>query len=490
MVMNSTHASLRSEPKLLTLSKLLSLLGIAVFSLLIISRPMVATSVVYGVPLLAVALLNRSRFSVWLFLVAAAPLVGIVKGLTQSRYAPFMLDILLIFLVGSGVAYWLTHRTLQTKWMDALIVLYLVICLFQIFNPNVPTLVAGLEGFRAIAFQTLGFFAGAFYLTSSSRIRRYMIVLTVVAIFTALYGIKQFFYPSWVDNNIISLTGAAVITYTSKGQMRAFSTLPGPFHFGIFMVFAVLLMQCFRNHLKVKLLYLFGIPVCLIALLLSITRGNWLALAGGLLAYTVLRALETRRFLLTLLKILIGVSLIVIFCLSTYLLVQQIQDLPGFKVIFERLTSLTMMFEDEHYLGRVEGWQREVMPALRRNPWGYGLASALDSFSHRPDFIGHYFFTSHNQYLKVALELGLFGILVFIFIMIGGLVIAFRNFRLVSEPILKSTAVLFMAMWVAVNISSMASPILDAYPINLYFWALMGVVTRLPLIEKRDFLSS
>jgi O-antigen ligase len=196
--------------------------------------------------------------------------------------------------------------------------------------------------------------------------------------------------------------------------------------------------------------------------------------------------LEARRFLLTLLKILIGVSLIAIFCLSTYLLVQQIQDLPGFKVIFERLTSLTAMFEDEHYLGRIEGWQREVMPALRRNPWGYGLASALDSFSHRPDFIGHYFFTSHNQYLKVALELGLFGVLIFAIIMFTSLIVAFRNYRLIADPILKSTAVLFIAMWVAVNISSMASPILDAYPINLYFWTLMGVVTRLPVIEQRE----
>jgi len=456
---------------LLLLLFLTVLCSVAAFS--VVQSPYVVISLLLGSPALVFMATEKTRFVGLLVIFAAAPFMGIVKTFTGVRYAPLMLDIALYALFTSCILSRMVLSRLRLSTLSMLVLLFIALASAQILNPNMPGLLSGLEGLRPY-FQAFGFFAGIWLIKSTKQIKQVVITLFCSSLLVAVYGIKQFFYPTSIDLNIINMTTASPISYTALGQMRAFSTLPGPFHLGIYMVMMILLVVLLLHRKEKRFFLISAAALYILTLLVTITRTNWIGLIGALAFYMYLLALErkvrlTFRVVLPICILITGATLLS-------------RSHPYFSVVSDYIASIGSITETSHFKGRIEGWRDSELPAILSNPlFGYGTGSALDSFSHRSVYFTK--FTSHSLYLKYALELGVTGLALYLMILYTCMKQGIKTYLRLKDTYLKSIAGWILAFIVTVSICGLSGPMLDAYPTNMFFWFMLGLLVNLKNIE-------
>jgi O-antigen ligase len=460
---------------------LLLLLAICtVTAVSVVNSPYLVISLLLGSPALLLVATEKKKFTALLIIFALAPFMGIVKTFTGVRYAPLMLDIALWFLFTFCILSRIITSRLKLSSLGVLILLFIGLSAVQMFNPNIHGLVTGLEGFRPY-YQAFGFFTGIWLIKSKRQVRQFLLTLCCSSLLVAAYGMKQFFYPTSIDLKVINMSTASSITFTALGQMRAFSTMSSPFHLGMYMVMMILLMVALFQQKKRQGYLFFAIAVYLVTIFLTLTRSSWIGLFGALAFYIFLLFSE-RRSRLTVRAIAIVGGFI--FGIAWFA-----QTHPYFSVISDYFTSLGTITETTHFQGRIEGWMDTTLPAIMRNPFvGYGTGSALDSFSHRSIYLTK--FTSHSLYLKYAIEMGIGGLVLFLLILITSLKHGIKAYLQLKDIYLKSLAGWILTFIVAVSISGLSGPMLDAYPVNLYFWFLLGLLFKLKDIEKEPETSS
>ncbi|MBK6710109.1 MAG: O-antigen ligase family protein [Chloroflexi bacterium] len=348
------------------------------------------------------------------------------------------------------------------------------------FNPNVPSLQAGAEGLRKFAYASILFYMGRhFFRLKDVVLFQKLLIIASVAI--SLYGLKQFFFMSAVDYRMIALASASPTTYLMGGWIRPFSTLPGPFHLGIYLVVVTLLLlarlMMKYGRFSTRLLVPFILLLHGVVLLFTRTKGNWVGLAAGVV---MLMVLQTRRPLKLFFQ-LIGLALAVVIIVSVVL---ALASSNSQKVLNDAIVAITNPLEAPTFVYRVQLWNEVMIPALRENPlWGYGTSSAGEGLSNLYEGTGSKHFPSHNLYLKVFLELGLVGVFLFLTLVVGSLL---KSWRFVRRSHLSSPDIVLTQHWaiatiVAFLVAGLVIPTLDVYPVNYYFWLFLG------LISSREF---
>lgn len=211
---------------------------------------------------------------------------------------------------------------------------------------------------------------------------------------------------------------------------------------------------------KVKMLYLLALPVLLYTLVLTASRSGFLALVVILLVIFM----KSRRKLT--LAIIIGVAAVAIFSSLT-----DIQK--------ERYFSITQKDARgaESAKGRIEGIFESFKVAMNKPIIGHGLGTSLEATFNAIGVAQ----PAHNLYAEIMQELGLFGLLIFLFF-IGSIISNFRTsrMRVYADPrqsfYLKNVTVA-MGVWLVMNIFfSFASYGLSSY--EWYLFAGLSVVVR------------
>ena len=132
-------------------------------------------------------------------------------------------------------------------------------------------------------------------------------------------------------------------------------------------------------------------------------------------------------------------------------------------------------------------WTDEIIPALREQ-WllGYGTSSAGEGLQNLYEGTTSQFFYSHNLYIKVLLEMGLIGFVVFLVLVGTSMLGGFRY--LYRVKMVQPQAVMLLQWSLAVTVSFLIGGIviatLDAYPANYYFWLLLGVLSRAKTLSE------
>ena len=97
---------------------------------------------------------------------------------------------------------------------------------------------------------------------------------------------------------------------------------------------------------------------------------------------------------------------------------------------------------------------------------------------------------SESWWVKVILELGVPGLLLFA-ALLGWLVVrAYRAHRAVRDPrlIAVSAALLGFVIWVVLYLTK--GPAIDLDPVNVYFWLFAGVLLRLPTFSREPIAAT
>lgn len=409
------------------------------------------------------------RLLLWLLI--GAMFINVAKIALGSRYWILMADI-----VTGGLFLWvLVQGLLQgRKWLriEWLLFTFIAIGFLQLFNPNVPSMFVGVEGFRRLVFQMLVFFVAV----AAASNRRYVLktfqIIGICALPILLYGVKQFFYLSSFDYAIIASNTASIDTWQIFGKTRAFSIFNGPFHLGLFsgLVFWVA-MALYAERRKAWHVVLAVISV--LACLASMTRSSVVALAGSvpLVLFFTYRHRRMRIIWITLVVLL---ALAILGWLLTALV-------PELGMLFGSLSSIDDMSQGTRFTSRFEGYAHG-WSLLKSHPAGLGMGSAADAMEQYFDPSGKIHVTSHNLFLRVALETGWPGLIVFLLILLMLASAALRLRNRGDAP----AAMLLAGPLTMIMIAGLTGSSIGAYPVNLLLWAFSGLMCGLAMKTRGE----
>lgn len=429
-----------------------------------------------GIPIIIPAIHSPVKAVSATIILAIIPLTSLLKAVTGSRLAPltFDLGILIVFIL-HAIKHTLFHSA-RIRISELLLFCFLSLALLQIFNPNVPSLQAGVEGFRKFAFMSIAFYLGI-NMVKSQEVRFFQKILMILSPIISIYGIKQFLTPSSIDYNLINLSTSSQITYLMGGQIRPFSTLPGPFHLGAYLVITSLLsllIILLTRQAITRTILTTSFVIQIITLFLTRTKGNWVGLGVGIV---------TSILLLSKTKIAALQRLAFIAFFGAFVNIILITLLPDSRsqALIDAVTAVIMPSEAPTLLFRMDIWRQIIIPAILSKPLlGYGTSSAGEGLGNLYENTSSLYFPSHNLYFKIWLEMGLFGLVLFLAIVSMSLRCGLITLRYSKDinPGDRITLIWGIATISAFLTAGLVIPILDAYPVNYYFWFLLGVLAQ------------
>jgi O-antigen ligase len=402
---------------------------------------------------------------------------GLARGIFGVPIYAGLLDVALLCLAGVIALGFIRRREMpRLSILMVLIGAYLLLALIEILNPNVPSLRAGVEGYRKTAFTMLAFFVVV--LSGELDAGRFFRIVALGSVPTFIWAGRQFLSPLPVELNIISSAGTSPISFHSGQVLRAFAPTAGPFHLGILggaILIIALVLAASRGSR-----WLLVAAVAGLGLGLSITRANMVGLIAACVVLAIAASPMRERLRTAVLAAgPVGVALVsVLFAVGA--LAQNPGASPGAPLpgsstpphgttVGNIITTIEDPIADKSLQFRFSYWQ-DFAAAVRERPLiGYGTSAAADGFDHFYAGTGSSNFEPHSLYFKAALELGLGGLALLLAIFASLIAAIVRGWRFdrVTAPIALGTLTL-------VAVSGVTGPMLDAYPVNLLFWSICG----------------
>ncbi|BBZ27700.1 hypothetical protein MMAD_19950 [Mycolicibacterium madagascariense] len=245
---------------------------------------------------------------------------------------------------------------------------------------------------------------------------------------------------------------------TSGGFLRTFSTFVNPFPFGLYVMIALLVggaVALAEPSRRRNLGFLCLSPIMVVAMASSIVRAAILGLVIGMIWLAILRF---RALLLPL-----GLGAVTL------------------AAVFPFVPELSKVFLSSNSLGeRGAGWS-DVISSILVHPIGRGLGtsgSAADRIStaegvHIGGVSTNY--QPDNYYVKMLLELGPVGLWLVLLWLVVALVWTTRLGRALPGRD-GALALGVSASIVAAMAASLVATYFEIFPIDVYFWLLLGVV--------------
>jgi O-antigen ligase len=205
----------------------------------------------------------------------------------------------------------------------------------------------------------------------------------------------KFFHLLFVSGVI--LTVASLIILSSKG-FEFTSRIPSLwYHYNLvaayFMVLLFFNLSFIVNSKKSRktVFYIISLLLILFGLIMTQTRGIWLATLAGIAFYILKRP-----------KLLLPVSIVTMLIFFAF-----------YSVVMDRILSVVNFSYDVSSIGRLQAWIASAVLIKENLLLGYGF----DSFRFLRDSVFTVYFVilphPHNTYLTLALDLGLIGFLLY-----------------------------------------------------------------------------
>jgi len=388
-----------------------------------------------------------------LLLAALVPYDGLLLIAPAPSIASGWKEALVLLTLGASIASG-SSRSLRTVrlpgWAIVAMGLLLLAIIGAAFVPWVQSVQALKIGFFYIL-VTVIVFRNPF--TARDR-HHFVTILMVNAVITAAYGVAQ---------QLIGGGGLAAMGYeynvtirTAGGILRSFSTFNQPFGFGLFVMMVLLVggsVALSRPGTWRNAAFLLATPLLIAGMAASIVRGAYLGLAVGVLLLAIVRY---RALLL-----LVPVAVVIVLSLPT-------------KV-------LGAVFSSSSLNERGTGWG-QIIDEVLRHPFGIGIGSTGSVAEKVAEITGSRaaFYQPDSQYVKMLLELGVVGLWLLLALFVTGFAYALTVARRGIDPD-SAFALGIAASMLAVIAASAVSTYLEIFPMDFYFWLLLGVLTCIPI---------
>ncbi len=272
------------------------------------------------------------------------------------------------------------------------------------------------------------------------------------------------------------LVGGSLVYSPSQGMIRLPGTFVAPWQWGWFLIsnaYFTFAASFFDNKLIWRLLGFLGMAIVFVSALIS---GQRIALALVPVCVIILialllvtRLLDFKRFI----PIIGALGALIFGGLIVYA-----------DVVQERLDSFISRWQASPP-GDIIAHQFDfIMPLIDGKPFGNGLGSATNSARmFGPTLLVETWFP------KIMYETGLIGVLAFLLFVSALSWFTFSAYRQVKDRNLKGFALCFWIFVVFISYQTYYYP-LDVDPVAVYYWSIVGVLLRLPAIEKAERLAA
>ncbi|WP_083055473.1 O-antigen ligase family protein [Mycolicibacterium bacteremicum] len=297
----------------------------------------------------------------------------------------------------------------------ALSALVAVIGTLEILNPNVPSLTVGLLGFRKSIAFVLGVVIGLGWL--GSRMKGLRLVWWCMFVSASISLAVHLYFPM-----IAAAIPRSADKYTSLigGIERMQGLFAGPFHVSMLGVFLVLSAMAPATVIRSGYLRVAAVLVGLGCVYYSQVRTGLVALGVGALVMVLVTG-SVKQWVSRLFAF-VGLALLAMLYIDP--ITQYLRQFTALRLLLDG------GLDDSRFSQRYKSWS-DGWEMIERSPlWGHGSGSAGDTLG--PYFAGGYHLTSHNTFLKYAVEGGVLQGVIFIALCVG-LAMAVRPSRDVTR---------------------------------------------------------
>lgn len=214
-------------------------------------------------------------------------------------------------------------------------------------------------------------------------------VIYIVSIFVFVFGLIQYISPSftmplkWVDSENYKIT------------KRIYSTFFNPNIYGYY-ISAIMIISCveIENNTKNKSISKVVVVLGLISLILTFSRTSWLALCVTL---AIAGFLHDKKYF-------------------KYAVITAIAILTFDGILGIDRTNPIKAANDSGFLYRIEIWKASLKIFKDYPITGIGFGTLFDYLCSYSDTISAFVEHSHNMYIQIAVEMGILGIVLAIYI--------------------------------------------------------------------------
>jgi putative inorganic carbon (HCO3(-)) transporter len=348
-----------------------------------------------------------------------------------------------------------------------LLLVWLVINVFQIFNPSAPSLLGWVLAVKSNLYPVIYFFIFYYTITSFRFIKRIILIWLGLVFLAALYSFKQRYiglasYESFVYSN--ELKSSLYITW---GKLRVFSFMNDPMSYAMVLLYSLILAFSFF-FLKIsplkKLLLIVFFVVVLWSLLLTGTRTAYFLLPVSMLVFGLL---NLNWKILTMVFVMLIVGAGVVFTSSN-------PQLHIFKTAFRGSedASLNVRLKNQQF----------IRPYIYQKPFGWGLASTggFGRMFNGGTMIGN--FPPDSEYVRIAIENGWIGLLAWLIIQFLIFRKALFEFFMTKNQQLRIYYAAFLSLFYIIIIAQYPQEALRVPPTGIIFGFVLAMLARL-----RDF---
>lgn len=323
--------------------------------------------------------------------------------------------------------------------------------------------------FHWLAFIILAFISLFFSFDTKASLAEWLRLLSIMAVY--LSSIFLFSSKEDLPKLIKTIIASAVIPsifalwqfFTNNGLSiplegiynRIYGTFAHPNLLAYYLVMPIILgLFLFLNGNRKKissLLFLIFSLFLILILALTFTRGAWLCLI------IIIAILGTVRYRQLLLVAILSICLIFMFS----------------GTINKRVNDLLANRSGNSIEWRFNLWNDAKEYAKEKPFFGHGTGLAKELILEKR---GEKFGSSdpHNDYLKILIENGFFGLLAYLILIAGLIVSLFKKYILTQQPIFRALLLLALSLSFAFYLLSSADNILRNTALQWSFWALMG----------------
>lgn len=372
------------------------------------------------------------------------------------------------------LGFFLKQKTLK-DWtvvrdpVGIMVLIWIVYNLLQVLNPWAASKMSWLYTIRSVAFVMFLYFIFSLHIRTKQFVRVILGVWIALSACVALYALKQQYIgfsakeSAWLESNELARSLLFI-----AGQWRKFSFLSDPVVFAYTMVISTILCICVANVVKqywLKVILWVQAFIFVYVMLFSGTRAAYILLPAAMAFYAILNFNKKVVFFM-----------IVMGALTAFLVF-----LPTGNPTLHRFQSAFKPSADASFNLRTANQER-IRPFIYSHPFGGGLG-ATGAWGERfapESFLAS--FPPDSGYVRVAVELGWVGLILFSILMFVILKTGIDNYYRIRDPELKTYCLAMLLIVFVLNIGNYPQEALVQFPTNIYFYlvaALIGVTARL-----------
>jgi hypothetical protein len=397
------------------------------------------------------------------FILVMMPFSALTKIYISFDYTPLLFEFILILLLTIGL---IKYLEVCSTFIFSLMVCYFLFCVLTWTYSDIPRFIDQAMAFRLTGLAIIGFFLPFVIRFNEQNLDFFYKLMFVVGCIIFVNALRQSVYPFASEVRYADLAGGALKFLGDEfqggqGAFRAFSVFLTSVHLVIYcclllyLATSIYFMSVNRSNL-VKM----TIVLSAMAAVATYSRTGWLSLVAGFLPLLYMMIMTG--------DISSRLRNILVFMFLAFLIIAVGSQS---ELVVSRFSTLNDVTEVSSFNSRMLLWEDRIED-FYNNPNGLGIGAAgwnMEDVMHSG---------ADSNYIKFFLELGWFGGLFSILILSMCLVYSTKVFMHIMNNkifnVYTSFYTAFYCFYLASLVQMVTNQMLEANPLNFYFWFVFG----------------